>query len=165
MRIAWGLLLGAVWTALHGNPNLVNFAGGTLLGLGILHLLQRRNVLQKREVRPARSPLLSRIGAAFQLAAVFLYELVLANFRLAQEVLKRRMTLQPGFIAYPLRASSNLEITTLAIMISLTPGTLSVALSEDRTTLFIHATQAENPEQTVQEIRKTLEDRILAVTR
>jgi multicomponent Na+:H+ antiporter subunit E len=42
-------------------------------------------------------------------------------------------------VAVPLDVKTNLEITVLSSLISLTPGTLSLDVSEDRSHLFVHA--------------------------
>ena len=49
------------------------------------------------------------------------------------------MRLKPGIFAYPLKVDRDFEITLLANLITLTPGTLSVDVSADRRTLFVHA--------------------------
>ena len=44
--------------------------------------------------------------------------------------------MKPGIIAFPLTVDRDFEITLLANLITLTPGTLSVDVSEDRRTLY-----------------------------
>jgi multicomponent Na+:H+ antiporter subunit E len=50
-------------------------------------------------------------------------------------------------------------------MISLTPGTLSVDLSEDRKTLFVHVMFLDDVERARADIKNGLERRILEVMR
>lgn len=47
--------------------------------------------------------------------------------------------MKPGVIALPLSARTEMEITLVANLISLTPGTLSLDVSDDRKVLYIHA--------------------------
>ncbi|NNJ70240.1 MAG: Na+/H+ antiporter subunit E, partial [Kiritimatiellales bacterium] len=71
----------------------------------------------------------------------------------------------PGVIGIPLDAETDLEITMLANIISLTPGTLSLDVSEDRKTLYIHAMYVINPEDLRNEIKDGLERRLLELLR
>jgi len=62
-----------------------------------------------------------------------------ATFQIVREVLTRKTHIKAGIIALPLDLKDDLEITILASLISLTPGTLSIEVSEDKSLLFIHA--------------------------
>ncbi|MBI2871353.1 MAG: Na+/H+ antiporter subunit E [Candidatus Omnitrophica bacterium] len=95
----------------------------------------------------------------------FLWEIVLANLKVAVCVLSPIRNLKPGFVAIPLEAQTDTEITILANMITLTPGTLSVEISDDRKILFIHTLFAEEPEELVEGIKRSFERRLLKITR
>jgi multicomponent Na+:H+ antiporter subunit E len=96
---------------------------------------------------------------------LFLYELLLSGYRVARLVLTPRMQLKPGIFAYPLKVDRNFEITLLANLITLTPGTLSVDVSDDRKTLFVHAIDCSDPDQTRRDIANGSERRILEAFR
>ncbi len=81
-----------------------------------------------------------------KLILLFLYELVMSALRVAVDVLNPFMTFRPGIIALPLESDDNLQITLLANFITLTPGTLSVDVSTDKSVLYIHAMRADDPE-------------------
>ncbi len=66
------------------------------------------------------------------LALFFFTELLLSALRVAWLVMQPKLTLRPRIIAYPLTVTSDAQITLLANMITLTPGTLSIELSPDR---------------------------------
>lgn len=70
---------------------------------------------------------------------LFPKELVIANYQVAKLVLSPRLPIRPGFVAVPLDARTDLEITSFANSITLTPGTISVYVSDDRKTLVMHA--------------------------
>ncbi len=108
-----------------------------------------------------------RVPRLVSLVLFFLKELVVANLRVAYEVITPPLYMKPGVIALPLDARTDLEITLLANMISLTPGTLSLEVAEDRSYLYVHAIHVE-PEATEalkQSIKEGFERRILAITR
>lgn len=69
----------------------------------------------------------------------FFKELIFASLEIAWEVITPKPRMESGLVAIPLDAKTDLEITILASLISLTPGTLSLDVSEDREFLYIHA--------------------------
>jgi multicomponent Na+:H+ antiporter subunit E len=105
------------------------------------------------------------IGAWLLLAAVFVRELVLGAINVAWLALQPRLALRPGIIAYPLTVTSDIQITLLANLITLTPGTLSIDVSDDRRWLYIHAIDIASREQVVGTIAAGFETRILRVLR
>jgi multicomponent Na+:H+ antiporter subunit E len=101
----------------------------------------------------------------FLLAAYFIKELVLSAFKVAWLAVQPQLRLQPAIIAYPLTLVTDLQITLLANMITLTPGTLSVDVSADRKTLYIHAIDVPSRERLLGNIAGGFETRILEATR
>ena len=95
-----------------------------------------------------------------RLAAIFLFELVKSSVNVAAIVLSPRRKLQPAIIAYPLDVKSDAEITLLANMITLTPGTLSMDVSDDRSTLYVHAIDAPDIDAVIADTKKSFESRI-----
>jgi len=97
----------------------------------------------------------------------YLKELVLASFRVAYDVLTPKDHMEPAVIAVPLDAKTDLEITLLANFITLTPGTLSIDISEDRQTLYIHEVYVRHGdlERVKTEIKNGFEKKILKITR
>ena len=80
-------------------------------------------------------------------------------------MLSPRLSIRPGLIAYRTELKSALAITTLANIITLTPGTLTLAVSDDRETLFIHALDIDHPEIVAATIRDSFEKRLLELER
>lgn len=99
------------------------------------------------------------------LLAYFARELVLSGLKVAWLALQPRLKLRPAIVAYPLTLVTDAQITLLANMITLTPGTLSVDVSADRKTLFIHAIDLASRERLIGEIAGGFETRILEATR
>ncbi len=96
----------------------------------------------------------------------FTRELVLANIAVAKSVLFQPVAaLAPDFITYPLDGLSDFEIVMLSHCITLTPGTTSVEVSEDKKTLLVHALDARDPQGVCDGIKKSLEAPLLAWTR
>jgi multicomponent Na+:H+ antiporter subunit E len=102
-----------------------------------------------------------------KLIVVFLKELTLANIAVAHDLLTPRSRLRPGIIRIPLEAETDQEITILANLLTLTPGTTSIDVSEDRSTLYLHVMylDKDGPEKTREAIKREMEARLLRVTR
>lgn len=110
---------------------------------------------------------MTRMLRFLPLAGLFLYELGLSALRVAGLALSPRLDerLMPGFVDFPLTVTSDVEITLLANLITLTPGTLSVDVSADRRTLTIHVLNLDDPERLVASIREGFEAAILRAMR
>jgi multicomponent Na+:H+ antiporter subunit E len=150
------LLLTIAWLALTGSWTPANAVLG--VALSFLAASFAREQRRARDITPRP---LKIIG----LALLFVYELLLSGLRVARLVLTPRMHLRPGIFAYPLKVDRNFEITLLANLITLTPGTLSVDVSADRKTLFVHAIDCSDPEQTRRAIAAGFERRIMEAFR
>ncbi len=89
--------------------------------------------------------------------SVLLFDIVMANFTVARLILGNPDRLKPAFARLPLDLTSDLAISLLANSITLTPGTLSAKLSEDRKFLIVHALNETDPEAMVATIKKRYE--------
>ncbi len=88
---------------------------------------------------------------------ILLWDIMVANLRVAALILGRNRDLSPSFIAVPLDMRDELPITILASTISLTPGTLSADVSEDREWLYVHALDVDDEAELIAEIKQRYE--------
>lgn len=88
---------------------------------------------------------------------VVLFEIMVANVVVAKLILGRNKKLNPGFIHYELQLQSPVGIGLLANTISLTPGTVSCDLSEDRRFLLIHSLHIDDVAQIKADIHRKFE--------
>lgn len=100
-----------------------------------------------------------------ELISYFTKEMFVATFQVTWEVISPISHIESGMIAVPLDVKTDLEITILASLVSLTPGTLSVEISEDKTFLFVHAMYipAGDANRVKTEIKNGFERRVLRV--
>ena len=86
-----------------------------------------------------------------------LYDIVRSNIHVARLVLGKESALQPGWVWVPLDLTNIHGITALASVITLTPGTVSAELSDDRRYLLIHALDLQDPQALIDEIKTRYE--------
>ena len=150
------VLLALVWMALTGDWSLPAAAFGLGLAWLLLRLARPLGGDGFRRVRVARLP-------GFLL--FFLREVVVANLKVAAAVIAPAGRLRPAIVAVPLTLDRDAEIGLLANLITLTPGTLSLDVSPDRRTLYVHAMATRGPDHLRREVQQGFERRILEVFR
>lgn len=152
------ILLALIWTAITGSFTLANLFFGLILGVLALYLFRSR----------IGGPIVfHRARRIISLIILFFKELVMSAIRVAILVCRPNLDahLKPGIIAFPLKVKSDSEIAVLANMITLTPGTLSVDVSEDRKFLYVHAIAVENKDDLIKDIAEGFEAKILEVSK
>jgi len=157
MRMFLANLLLALLTALvFENFTIGGVLAGFLLSFVVLWLL-----------RPLLGPssYFRRLPRVVGLLAHFIWSVVVANIGMVACVLRPRAYLYPGVVAVPLEPMSDLETTMLANMVTLTPGTFSVDVSSDRSTLFVHCIDARDPDAMRHAIKHGFERRLLEAMR
>ncbi|EJF07976.1 MULTISPECIES: Na+/H+ antiporter subunit E [Pontibacter] len=108
-----------------------------------------------------------KLPKAISFIVFFLKELVVANLKVAYDILTPNYRMKPTVIALPLAASTDMEITLLSGIITLTPGSLSIDVSADRKVLYIHTLYIKHNdlELAKQTIKHGFERRLLQLTR
>ncbi len=151
------ILFALAWATMTGQFTFVNLATGFVLGYLLLWLLPPG---ESRSVGYTWKTYRAVLFVLF-----FLKELIVANLRVAQLVLSPTGNLRPGIVAVPLSVKTDVQVTTLSTLITLTPGTLSLDVSEDRKTLYVHAIHIDDDdgESLRESIKEGFERRVLEV--
>lgn len=153
---ALNIFLGLIWAAVTGTFSVGGIVLGFILGYGVLWIARP---LYPHTEYFRRAPKV--IGFFFY----FLWELFYSSLRVAHDVLTPTAYARPGVIALPLGAETDLEITLLACLITLTPGTLSLDVSKDRKVLYVHGMFIDDPDALREELKNGMERRLLEVLR
>jgi multicomponent Na+:H+ antiporter subunit E len=148
------LLLALAWMALNGDFSPANLIFGFVLGYAMLRLM-RRNM--------GSSSYFVKIRQVISFLLFFTWQLVLAGLRVAYEVITPNYSMRPGIVAVPLDIKTDVEITVLANLITLTPGTLSLDVSEDCSTLYVHTMYMDDVEEFRREIKEGFERKVQEV--
>lgn len=152
----FNLLLAIVWAAITGSASFLNLVFGFVLSALALAIVRE----------PYGGVLyLGRARRMLALLLLFLRELAKSAWAVAVTVMSPRMDVKPGIFAFPLTVDRDFEIALLANLITLTPGTLSVDVSDDRKTLYVHALDCSDPEAVKRGIAEGFERLILEAFR
>lgn len=157
-HILLNISLALIWCLLQQKFTLPEFFIGSLFGYIIIYL--HRSILddQKSERRVLSMKEYVVVTAlTLRYVVVLLIEIVKANIDVVKIVLSPKLKMTPGIIAYKMEVKTDAGITLLANSITLTPGTLSVDISEDKKILYIHALHMEDARKLEESIRGSLE--------
>jgi multicomponent K+:H+ antiporter subunit E len=102
-------------------------------------------------------PRLHRPGVALRLALRVLWDIVVSNVEVTRRVLGPESAIRPGFLRVPLDLTDDWAITTLAGIITMTPGTLTADVAEDRSSLLVHAFHVDDAEAIIASIKTRYE--------
>ena len=154
-QILLNVVIALIWMVIRGEYSFVEFVMGYLVGLLALFLFRR--FLSKEFY-------LKKVYAVIKLILLLFQQLVLSNIDMIKVVLSPKLDITPGIIAMPTKLKTEWEITILASLITLTPGTLSMSFSEDSKIIYIHCIDVPDKEEVIKDIQATFERAILEVT-
>ncbi|MED4533828.1 Na+/H+ antiporter subunit E [Metabacillus fastidiosus] len=154
-QILLNVILAWIWMFLSSDYSTIAFFKGYFFGLLIIFVLRR--------FFHQRIYILSII-AILKLLWIFFIELIKANIDVLKVIFSPTSKVKPGIFSLETSLTEGWEITLLSNLITLTPGTLVIDISDDNKTLYIHAINIENVEQTKQDIKNTFEKAIKEVS-
>lgn len=149
---AWNLMLALAWMMLTGSFTGPGFVVGFLFGYVCLALMQRHV--------PVLEGYAQRVPGWIGFVFYFVWQVIKSNAEIAWEVSTPGLSIKPGVVAVPLELNSDVGITLFANFITLTPGTLSLDISDDRTVLYVHAMYADEEDELLRGLRD-IEERII----
>lgn len=158
MRLfAINIMLTLAWCGLLGSFNTATLASGFIIAYLVLFVVFRGD--------SRHDSYLYKFPKTLSFLCYYIWKIFESNVVVAYDILTPTHLMKPGVVAIPLAARTDLEITLLANLITMTPGTLSLDISTDRKTLYVHAMYIEDPEKLRREIKHDLERRVLEILR
>ncbi|WP_313802981.1 Na+/H+ antiporter subunit E [Cytobacillus sp.] len=155
-QILLNVFLGFLWMFFTLSYEPVAFLKGYLFGMAILFTFRR--FFGSRFY-------LGRVIAIISLVLLFIKELILSNISVLKLLLRPKLDIKPGIFALPTVLEKDWEITILANLITLTPGTLVVDISDDNKILYIHTIDMDDAQEAIDSIKNTFEKAIMEVSR
>jgi len=137
------LLLAGIYVTLTGTFTGLNIIIGFLIGYGVLAIFGMATGTPGYPVKLYR---VVRFGFWF------MWILFLANLQIMWEIITPGMSQTPRIIRYPVEHLNDVQITTLANCITLTPGTLVVDVSDDRRFIYVHCMYAKDRSKAVADL-------------
>ena len=131
-------VLAAIWALFFGGFTWMTAISGLIVGYAVLWLLQ--------PLTGTESTYFKRVYFWLKLLVLFLYELLISSLQVLWDIVTPTHRARPAIIDMPLDVKSDVGILLVTNLISLTPGTLSIDVSDDRQTLKVHAMFAEDPD-------------------
>lgn len=147
-QISYTVILTLFWLGLTGSLTVLNLALG--VAVSALAVAVLRDQLPVLAVR-------ARPWQTLKLTGLVIAALFSSAWRVAELVLRPKLKISPDIVIVPVGLTRDAELTLLANLITLTPGTLTVDISEDRRALYVHALEAADPEAVRKDIRSGFE--------
>lgn len=92
-----------------------------------------------------------------RLFALFIYDVLVANWIVARLVVGPLERLRPRFIEVPIDIDNDIVATMLGNIVALTPGTVSIDIDRERRVLLIHALSVDDPQALIATIKSRYE--------
>lgn len=150
------LLLAIIWVLATGALTEENFIFGFLISFGILYIITINR--EDRKYFTMLPKLLSFI--------LFMsWEIIKSNLLTVKESLYAKSKLNPAMVKVPLTVESDFEISILATMVSVTPGTLVMDISDDKKVMYVHVMHLVDKQGFINEVKNKFEKRLLEIMR
>ena len=154
-QIFINIVIGILWMFFSGGYNHEYFFVGFFWGLVVIFIF-------RKHLGPIFYP--TYIYKWLKLILMFLWELLKADYNVLVMMFKPKLDVNPKIFEYPLEVTKPWQITLLANMITLTPGTLTVNVAHNNKSLFIHCLDTNDVAKEIAGIKSSFEKAILEVS-
>lgn len=158
MQFILNLFIATLWLLLQDEitPQFTTFLMGFFVGIGILYAMHRFYGTQFY---------LRRVFSIIKLLWLFNWELLLSSYNVLKQITTPRLNITPGIFTYKTKLNGDWEITALALLLTLTPGSVVMEVSEEGDMFYIHAMDIEQSKDAVIRSIGKFEEAIMEVTR
>ncbi|WP_067727343.1 Na+/H+ antiporter subunit E [Oceanobacillus damuensis] len=155
-QVLLNVFIAVIWMFLQNNYTALSFFIGYVVGIFVLFVIRRFLLFDFYFIR---------VWAVMKLILLFFKELIKANIDVVRIVLSPNLNNKPAIVAVTTELDTDLEVSILAALISLTPGTVSMDFSDDSRTIYVHSIDVPNKDEMVDQIHNTFERAIMEVTK
>ncbi|MGN7410115.1 MULTISPECIES: Na+/H+ antiporter subunit E [unclassified Sporosarcina] len=157
-QLLLNLFIAFLWMLLIDEDELrfSTFYAGFLVGIGILFFMHR--FFGTRFY-------LRRVYAVVRLFFIFVSELIQSSAVVLKQILSPRLKIEPGIFKYETILRSDVEITMLSMLLTLTPGSVVMEVTPESDALYIHAMDVQESRDGLIKQLKNFEKAIMEVTR
>lgn len=158
MQFILNLFIATLWLLLQDEvtPQFSTFLMGFVVGMGILYAMHRFYGTQFY---------MRRVFSIIKLLWLFNWELFLSSYSVLRQITTPKLNITPGIFTYKTVLEGDWEITVLALLLTLTPGSVVMEVSEEGDVFYIHAMDIEQSKDAVIRSIGKFEQAIMEVTR
>lgn len=156
MQVLANLLIGLLWVFFQDDWSVLTFFSGYLFGLLVIFILRR--FLQTKFY-------LFTLHAMLKLLLIFIKEIIVSSFVVIGIIMKPKMNIKPGIFSMETTLEGAAEVTLLALLITLTPGSVVIEISHDNKIFYIHTMDIPDLSNAVIQSKDRFESAIKKVTR
>jgi multicomponent Na+:H+ antiporter subunit E len=157
-QLLLNLFIAFLWMTLMDEDELrfPTFFAGFLVGIGIIFFMHRFLGTQFY---------LRRVYSTIKLIFIFISELTQSSVIVLKQILSPRLKIKPGIFKYETVLKSDVEVTMLSLLLTLTPGSVVMEVSPEGNVLYIHAMDVEQSKDALLSQLGNFEKAIMEVTR
>lgn len=157
-QLLLNLFIAFLWMTLMDEDELrfTTFFAGFLVGIGIIFFMHRFLGTQFY---------LRRVYSTIKLLFIFISELTQSSIIVLKQILSPRLKIKPGIFKYETVLKSDVEVTMLSLLLTLTPGSVVMEVSPEGNVLYIHAMDVEQSKDALLSQLGNFEKAIMEVTR
>lgn len=149
--LVWNVILAFTWFFLSGTFTMGSFIVGLIFGYFCLYLAQSQV--------PSIKGYAGRVAAVISFILFFISEVAKSTASVVKMIVYPGYPKSPGLIAVPLTTKNDAVLTIMANFTTITPGSISMDFSDDKSTMYIHALDLSDPEEFIASIQD-LEKRV-----
>lgn len=155
-QILLNLTIGMVWMLLHDEWSTLSFSVGYIIGLGFIFALRRFFP------EPFYG---TKLWAIIKLLLLFGYELLQSSRIVIGQIIRPRINIKPGIFKIHTSLKTEWEMTILANLLTLTPGSVVLEVAPEEGIMYIHAMDVSEVQRTFYKAKDGFERIIMEVTR
>lgn len=156
MQVLINIFIGVLWMFLQNDWSVLSFISGYLFGLLVLFILQR--------FLPSKYYLFT-MQAVVSLFFIFIREIFVSSIFVIGKSIKPKIDIKPGIFSFETSLKGDIEVTLLALLLTLTPGSVVVEVSPDNKMLYLHTMDIPDMSDSVLRSKDKFEEAIKKVTR
>lgn len=152
------LFIAFLWMVFKDEDELriTTFIAGYLVGIVIVFLMHRFF---------GKQFYLQRFYSIGKLVVIFNFELFLSSLVVLRHILSPKIDLKPGIFKYKTVLRGEWEVPTLALLLTLTPGSVVMEVTPEGNVFYIHALDIERYKDSLLRSLAKFEKAIMEVTR
>ncbi len=93
----------------------------------------------------------------------YFYELVKSSLYIAWDIITPGDTTRPGIVKVDLDLKTDIGLISLANLISMTPGSLTIEMTPDKKTIYVHVMYLNENEDFAKKLKNDLEKKIMLI--